>query len=78
MKDKRCKFYYINLISDWMLIWILTTFIPEEYVEPTLDFLRSRFHPELPHIGTVGTADVDEEVDGDLDDFEEFEEKDVE
>ncbi len=56
----------------------MTTFIPEEYVEPTLDFLRSRFHPELPHIGTVGTADVDEEVDGDLDDFEEFEEKDVE
>ena len=52
-------------------------FEPEEYAEPTLEFLRSRFHPELPHIGTVGTADLDELVDDDLD-FEEFEEKDVE
>ena len=28
-------------------------------------YLGSRFHPELPHIGTVGTADVEESVEKD-------------
>jgi hypothetical protein len=28
-------------------------------------YLGSRFHPELPHIGTVGTADVEDEVEKD-------------
>ena len=41
----------------------MSKFVPEDYAESTVEFLRSRFHPVLPHIGTVGTADVGEIVD---------------
>ena len=37
-------------------------FEPDEYAEPLVKFLGSRYHPELPHIGTVGTADEGEEI----------------
>jgi superfamily II DNA/RNA helicase len=40
----------------------MSDFEPDEYAEPLVKFLGNRYHPELPHIGTIGTADESEEI----------------
>ena len=51
-------------------------FEPDEFAEQTVEYLRSRFHPVLPHIGSIGTADLDEIIDSTYEDEDgEMEEK---
>ena len=37
----------------------MTEFNPDDYAVALSKYLGSRFHPELPHIGTLGTADIE-------------------
>ena len=37
----------------------MTEFNPDDYAIALSKYLGSRFHPELPHIGTLGTADIE-------------------
>ena len=39
----------------------MTEFNPDDYAIALSKYLGSRFHPELPHIGTLGTADIEAE-----------------
>ena len=50
----------------------MTEFNPDDYAIALSKYLGSRFHPELPHIGTVGTADKEESTEKD------YEEEDAE
>ena len=61
-----------TLITDRSIGYFLVKFNSHESAIALSKYLGSRFHPELPHIGTVGTVDREESTEKD------YEEEDAE